>query len=165
MILRFFNLRTVVKLIDKPARECYYICEPNANWRRVQLAKYMTAQRRKLIAFLEQHPDSEFSAKEIAEGIKDEAISISAVYRNLSELEGDGQVTSVLRDGTRDRYYRCLLSPACRASIHLTCTKCGKTFHLNELDTKNLIESTKSKDSFYISAGKSVLYGLCSDCI
>ena len=129
------------------------------------MAKYMTAQRKKLMLFLTEHPDRQFSAKEISENLHDDSISISAVYRNLSSLEEDGQITSVLRDGIREKYYRCLLSEECRSCIHLTCTKCGKTFHMRQQETKNLIVNTMKNDSFFISAGKSVLYGTCKDCV
>mgnify|MGYP001339500070 FL=1 len=128
------------------------------------MAKYMTSQRRMLMTFLSEHPDQQFSAKEIAEHLKDESICISSVYRNLSVLEKDGMITSVLRDGMRDKYYRCLFSEDCRSCIHYTCIKCGKSFHMIQQNAKSLIENAENDSKFTISAEKSVIYGTCKDC-
>ena len=62
---------------------------------------YNTKQRRILLAFLEQHPDELFSARQIADGLKAEQISLSAVYRNLVQLEADGQIRRYTKSGTQ----------------------------------------------------------------
>ena len=51
------------------------------------MPKYMTKQRKNLLAFLEQHADEELSAKIIESELGGMGVSISAVYRNLSDLE------------------------------------------------------------------------------
>jgi Fur family ferric uptake transcriptional regulator len=128
------------------------------------MPKYSTAQRRRLMAFLEEHPDRPFTAREIAEQLQDDGVSISAVYRNLSALEEDGQIAGVFQEGARDKYYRCLLSDECRTCIHLTCIKCGKTFHLGADETQWLLGAAARQGGFRISAGHSVLYGVCGSC-
>ena len=128
------------------------------------MPKYMTEQRRKLIEFLRAHPDRLFSAREIAAALASEGVSVSAVYRNLGALEEEGQITGVTKEGTRDRFYRCLLSDRCRECIHMTCLKCGRTLHLDAGETQKLLFDTAAHSGFRISAGRSVLYGLCSEC-
>ena len=51
------------------------------------LPKYMTKQRKALLSYLSSHADEKLSAKQLEEALCCEGISISAVYRNLSELE------------------------------------------------------------------------------
>lgn len=128
------------------------------------MKQYMTSQRKTLIAFLRAYPDKQFSAKEIADNIKDTGISLSAVYRNLSVLEENGEVVSVLREGCRDRYYRCMLSDGCKDCIHLTCTKCGKTTHLSRLAADELADVAAEQNSFKIEKAKTAIYGVCKNC-
>ena len=45
------------------------------------MPKYQTKQRTLLLDFLNQHPDELLSAKEIAENLKADNISVSSVYR------------------------------------------------------------------------------------
>ncbi len=125
---------------------------------------YMTLQRKMLIAFLEAHPDRQFSVKEIAGSLDSEEISISSLYRNLAALEESGTIIGILREGCRDKYYRCLISEDCRDCIHLTCTKCGKTVHLDHSVSDRLIDSTEQTEEFQISTAKTVIYGICKDC-
>ena len=54
------------------------------------MSKYMTKQRKALLNYLSAHADEKLSAKQIEENLSGEGISISAVYRNLSDLEKEG---------------------------------------------------------------------------
>ena len=51
------------------------------------MAKYMTKQRKLLLAFLSAHADETLPTSRIVEALADEKISASAIYRNLSALE------------------------------------------------------------------------------
>ena len=66
------------------------------------MPKYQTKQRTLLLDFLNQHPDELLSAKEIAENLKADNISVSSVYRNLADLEEDGMVVKHIPNGTRE---------------------------------------------------------------
>ncbi len=128
------------------------------------MAQYMTKQRRELIAFLTSNAHKYFSAREIADHLQDKEVSISAVYRNLSVLEEAGYISRITRDGSREIYYRCLNFAVCRNSIHLMCTKCGETFHMNMEESERMLESVIKNDNFQISKQKTVLYGICKKC-
>ena len=56
------------------------------------MSKYITKQRKLLLSFLENHVDSQLSTSQIANELKDDSISVSSVYRNLSDLELEGKV-------------------------------------------------------------------------
>ena len=48
------------------------------------MAKYLTRQRKRLLEYLSEHTDEQISARQIAEDLEADQISISAVYRNIS---------------------------------------------------------------------------------
>ena len=128
------------------------------------MALYNTVQRKKLMDFLEQNPDRQFSVKEIYDAISKEDISLSAIYRNISALEADGVVNRFSKEGSREVSYQYTKSDCCINSIHLTCVKCGKTFHMNSEATERMVNSLKKKDGFELNKSKTVLYGSCKKC-
>lgn len=129
------------------------------------MASYNTVQRKKLIDFLKQNPDRQFSVKQIYDELSDSTISLSAVYRNISALEAEGVINRLVKEGSREIMYQYTHSELCRNSIHLTCVKCGKTFHMNHKQTDKMIESVKESDGFEINKSKTVLYGSCKSCV
>ena len=116
------------------------------------------------MAFLEKHHDKQLSAKDIAAGLTDKKISVSAVYRNLSSLEKNGYISRAVKSGSNEVFYQYVKAECCKNSIHITCTSCGKTFHMNDTAAKNMIETVKALDGFEISSLKTVLYGICKEC-
>ena len=123
---------------------------------------YMTQPRKRLLTYLHSHADETLSAGQIAQDLPE--ISVSAVYRNLSALEQDGAVQKVAKAGTREVFYRFKKAEECRAHLHLSCKKCGRTFHMDEAETEALVEAVAKLDGFAIDRGDTVLYGLCNGC-
>ncbi len=128
------------------------------------MSEYMTEQRRELISFFSDNPDKKFSAKQVAQLLKNTNISISAIYRNLSKLEQDGYISRTVQEGSRESFYQCLVSEKCRNCIHMSCVKCGKTFHMTHSTAAALMNAVSRQDGFEISREKTVLYGVCGDC-
>ena len=125
---------------------------------------YKTKQRQALLDNLEQHTHEELSAGEIAETLAQQDISRSAVYRNLATLEQEGALRRSTRAGSRETVYQYSGSEACRACLHLSCTKCGRTFHMNHLSAEDLIRNVDLAEGFAVDRAETVLYGVCSDC-
>lgn len=128
------------------------------------MPKYDTKQRRVLILFLSQHPDEHFTAKQIAKKLSSEGISLSAVYRNLSLLESEGLISRCKSDSAREASYRYMGADQCRHKLHLSCKKCGKTFHMHSLQSDRLISSIMMSENFKIDREETVLYGVCKSC-
>lgn len=128
------------------------------------MPKYMTKQRKTLLDFLERHADEELSAKKIEAELADSGVSISAVYRNLSELEKEGKVRRISKSGSREVFYLYTDAHACRESLHLSCKKCGKTYHMNSQCADMLINNLAQNDEFTIDKSDTVLYGVCKAC-
>ena len=128
------------------------------------MPKYMTKQRKALLNYLSMHADERLSAKQLEDALKSEGISISAVYRNISELEREGKVRRVNNSGSREVFYQYADGAHCKDSLHLSCEKCGKTYHMNSAVAQTLIENLAQSDEFTIDKANTVLYGVCGDC-
>lgn len=128
------------------------------------MTKYNTNQRKELLEFLEKNHDRQLNVDEIAQGLMDENISKSAIYRNLATLESEGRVTKLTKPGERDARYLYIDADECRGQIHLSCVKCGKTYHLDSEITDRLSKVTSDLEDFEISKKESILYGVCKNC-
>ena len=123
---------------------------------------YMTRPRKRLITYLHSHADETLTAGQISQDLPE--ISVSAVYRNLSALEQDGTVRRVAKAGSREVFYQYMKAEECRDHLHLSCKKCGKTFHMDEAETEALLDSIARLDGFTVDRGDTVLYGVCERC-
>lgn len=128
------------------------------------MAKYQTAQRRKLIEYLELHLDELVSSREIVEALAGEGISMSAVYRNLAELEAEGKVRRTTINGRRNGYYQYTAAKSCKDSLHLNCKVCGKAYHLNDELASVLVSGLKKTENFSIDKKETIIYGICDNC-
>ena len=128
------------------------------------MAKYLTRQRKRLLEYLSEHTDEQISARQIAEDLAADQISISAVYRNISALEEEGLLKRSVREGTREVFYQYIASEACKDSLHLSCRICGKSIHLGEQEATQLIRRTLESTGFQTDKSETILYGICADC-
>ena len=128
------------------------------------MPKYMTRQRKALVSYLNRHPDELLSAQQIADALRDDSVSLSAVYRNLAELEAEGKVRRSHTGAGREIEFQYLDSAGCRDCLHLSCTRCGRTFHMDTDGADRLLNAVAQRDGFVIDKSETVLYGVCGDC-
>lgn len=128
------------------------------------MSKYMTKQRKLLLEYLERHPDELLSAHQIAEDLTDEKISVSAIYRNFADLEAEGKVRRASRNGKRKVYFQYTAAKHCKENLHLSCQKCGKSYHLNSKLADVITQGLATTEEFKISIANTVIYGICSSC-
>lgn len=126
------------------------------------MVKYLTKQRRQLIRYLEQHTDELLTAQDISQALN--GISVSAVYRNLSAMEEDGLLKRSIRENSREAFYQYIAAPGYKNSLHLSCRICGKSIHLGDPETQQLLDSTLKTTGFQIDKSETILYGICADC-
>ncbi len=124
---------------------------------------YLTCQRKALFEVLEQHRDEALSADQII-SLLGESVSRSAVYRNLSSLEKQGLIKKAAVSNPNKVLYRYTGSEECRHHLHLECSKCGKTYHLETPATNALIDGVMQDANFRIDTKDTVLYGVCEKC-
>lgn len=128
------------------------------------MSKYMTKQRKALLAFLSAHADEELTARQMEQALSEQGISISAVYRNLADLEKEGKVRRSSKSGSREVYYLYTDGSECRDCLHLSCEKCGKTYHMSMEGAQTLIDALAQSDEFTVDKSNTVLYGVCKSC-
>ncbi len=128
------------------------------------MRKYQTKQRKKLLEYLEQHTDISLSAEQIYNDLADDGISISAIYRNLADLENEGKLRKLSQTGERNTHYQYIATEKCRECLHLSCKKCGKTYHLNEQLASTLTKGLVSTENFEIDIANTVIFGICEKC-
>ena len=128
------------------------------------MAKYLTQQRRRLLTYLSEHTDEQMTARQIADALAADNISISAIYRNLSALEEEGILKRNIRENTREVCYQYIAAKECKDCLHLSCRICGKSIHLDETDTTQLIQNALRNTGFQIEKSRTILYGICGDC-
>lgn len=128
------------------------------------MAKYKTKQRQTLLDYLTDHADEQLSARQIASSLEAAGISLSAVYRNLSELEAEGKIKRTSKAGARDVLYQYIAAEACVGSLHLSCTKCGRIFHMNTAQASALLTQVEQNEAFTVDKSDTILYGICKHC-
>ena len=128
------------------------------------MSSYSTQQRKALLAYLSRHPDELLSARQIADALADEKISLSAVYRNLAQLEAEEKVRRSAKSGSHEAFYQYLDAKGCKGALHMSCVKCGKTFHMADSNAALFAKHLAQSEQFTLDAADTVLYGTCADC-
>lgn len=128
------------------------------------MSKYMTRQRRALLTYLSGHADELLSVQEIADALETQDVSRSAVYRNVAELEAEGKLRRDRGGDAREVCYRYVDAAPCKGSLHLSCKKCGRTFHMDSGGADALTRAVEKTEGFAVDKSDTVLYGVCAAC-
>lgn len=129
---------------------------------------YKTKQRECIIEFLKENNDKHITADEIIEHFKSigNPIGKSTVYRCLDKLLAENVVRKYViseRDGSCFQYID--KHDECINHYHMKCNKCGKLYHLECDEVNELQNHILKHHNFKIDICKTVLYGLCEDCM
>ncbi len=128
------------------------------------MGKYSTVQRKRLLEFLHDNHDKLFTTRDIVECLSKEDVSQSSIYRNLQTFEKEGLIIRTAKEGSREFLYQYVNHNSCKSCLHMTCTKCGMTFHLTKAIAENFMKNLFEKDSFSIDFKKTIIYGTCDKC-
>ena len=127
------------------------------------MPRYTTRQREALLDYLSRHPEQPLTVRETAAGVEPDGVSLSAVYRNLAELEAAGLIRRESRPGSREAVVQYVGAENCRGHLHLTCTRCGRTVHLSSA-AASLLTGMAAGEGFSLDLTRTALYGLCPRC-
>ena len=128
------------------------------------MPQYSTRQRKAMLEYLRAHPDETLCARQIADALAPEGVSLSAVYRNLASLESQGMIRRVSQNSGHEVCYRFTQADACKEHLHLSCSQCGRTFHMDVPATDSLVEQVAEDADFQVDRSNTVLYGICGAC-
>lgn len=128
------------------------------------MPKYITKQRKILQEYLEKRIDCELSAKKVAQDLSNEGISLSAIYRNIADLEKEKLVVQCCKEGSRELFFRYIDLHDCQESFHLSCKVCSKTEHISIEQSKLIKNEILNQFNFDTDLPSTVFYGICKDC-
>lgn len=126
--------------------------------------RYATRQRRRLLDILEMHFDETLPVERIVSLCGDGTVSRSAIYRNLASLEAQGLVKRFPLPPPQKTGYRFVGADDCKKHLHLTCSLCGRTFHLALPASAAVIDGVMQTSDFQVDAANTVLTGVCGEC-
>ncbi len=129
---------------------------------------YDTEQRRTLVRILEDNPDRQFSALELArlcaESNSSVKINASTVYRLLARLVDEGKAERSASPDGRQLLYRYLDTCECTEHIHLKCKRCGQILHLEDEQAEKSLVAAMAKCHFKVDEAQSLIVGVCENC-
>ena len=83
---------------------------------------------------------------------------------HIDLLETEEKVRRSSKSGTREVYYQYLDAESCKGALHMSCIKCGKTFHMADGNAALLAKYLAQSEQFMLDTTDTILYGTCSDC-
>ncbi len=128
------------------------------------MAKYITKQRRILQEYLENKIDEELSAKKVAEDLADKNVSLSAIYRNLTEMEKEKEIVQCSKEGSREFYFRYIKNNECTSSLHYSCKICNTIKHMSIEETNYINQRILENLNFTLDLPSTIFYGICDNC-
>lgn len=90
-------------------------------------------------------------------------MSLSAVYRNLAELEAAGLIRRESRPGSREAVVQYVGAENCRGHLHLTCTAADAPCISVQLPPA-CSPAWLPGEGFSLDLTRTALYGLCPRC-
>ncbi len=132
------------------------------------MKKYKTKQRDKLIEYFQRDVHRSISAQDIYQDLNndvaEEVISLSAIYRNLAEMEKEQLLCKVSKHGETRALYQYVHPSACSGVIHLKCEQCNETLHLDRNVSQMIFSMAEDQFQFLLNNSSAYLYGKCSLC-
>lgn len=126
---------------------------------------YQTEQRKQLLQFLQENKTKQYTIDEIISHMgKEHMPGKSTVYRLIKQLVEEGKVKRCNKNNSRQFVYQLLDGECCHEHFHLQCENCGKLFHLEEEETRQVQYLLHLKENFDIDVGRSLFMGVCSGC-
>lgn len=129
---------------------------------------YNTKQSKMVFDILLENKDRHLTADEIFESLKEkgESVGKTTVYRHLEKLCASGEVRKFAGgDGDSACYQYAGKNAECREHYHLKCTECGKLIHAECNFLSELSAHIYNEHGFKIDGSRTVLYGVCGDCL
>ena len=102
------------------------------------------------------HPTAETLYSELKTSMPN--LSIATVYRNLKQLEGMGEISTIITDGATRYDYDV------KPHAHFFCNGCGAVIDI-DTDKEQIVKFGQEKFSGSIEGCEVNFYGLCPDCM
>ena len=110
---------------------------------------------REAVQSTRSHPSAEWVYEKVRQSIP--SISLGTVYRNLKELSASGEIDT-LETESGSVHFDAYTEP----HAHFVCRKCGKIY---DLSAGGAYANTCKEAGHSVDAEKTVLYGICRECV
>ena len=128
---------------------------------------YRTKAREVIMAYLKEHTEQRFTAREIFEAVrgKTEGINRTTVYRNLDRLCEGGDLLRFKEPNQDSWYYQYSLDHEhCDEHMHAQCSACGRIFHLEKSFADAFEKKVFNEYGLMIDLSKTIIIGKCDKC-
>lgn len=119
-----------------------------------------TQPRLKVLALFQSQPDMHFSAEDVYRRLQAEHVSLTTVYRVLTQLEGAGFLK---RSGFQPEKALFELEDGMHHD-HLVCTGCGRIEEFRDAAIEHRQSEVARHRGFRLVEHALYIYGLCSMC-
>lgn len=130
---------------------------------------YKTKQRAAILEYLKSNIDNHITADDIIDFFKntDNPIGKSTVYRYLDNLVRENIIRKYasIEHGEAACFQYISDNNECHRHFHMKCSKCGNLIHLDCHEVEELSEHIFKEHRFKIDMCKTVLYGICENCM
>lgn len=123
---------------------------------------YNTSQRQQLVDFMKKNADTQYTIEEIAECIH--TVGKSTVYRLINRMVDEGIVRRTVRGNSRQFLYQYSAAEGCSSHLHMKCRECGKVLHMDDGQSKRLMEILHESRNFDLDLRETLLMGTCEKC-
>ncbi|MCR4600943.1 MAG: transcriptional repressor [Clostridia bacterium] len=128
---------------------------------------YKTRAREVIIAYLNEHSEQRFTAKEVYESVagRVNGINRTTVYRNLDRLCETGELLR-FREPNQDSWYfqYSREHDNCDEHMHARCSICGRVFHLEKPFVSRFEKDLLEEYGLDLEPSQTVIIGKCSEC-
>ena len=129
---------------------------------------YKTKQRSVIERYIKQNPEEHFTVNSLCLLLESagESVGRTTIYRCLEKLTREGKVRKYQPSAKESACYQYIASAAhCHEHFHLRCERCGRLIHMKCEQMDDMTNHIKSHHGFKINHLKTVLYGICEECL
>lgn len=130
--------------------------------------EYQTKQKQSVLQCLRENSERALTADELTALVHNRGTQVgkTTVYRCLDKLVQSGLVRRFSAGRGQSATFQLMEHHQhCSEHLHLKCTGCGKFIHLECGVMDGVNEHVLEHHGFLIDNQKSLLFGLCSDCL
>lgn len=123
---------------------------------------YNTNQRQIIVDFLKNNAETQYTIEQIAS----ETVSVgkSTVYRLINKMVDEGMVRRTVKGNSRQFLYQYAATAGCSTHLHMKCRECGKILHMDDEQSKGLMNLLQESSKFDLDIKETLLMGTCEKC-
>ena len=129
-------------------------------------ATYRTRAQEELLNYLKATPGRHHTAAEIRDhfAAQHQPIGTATIYRQLERFVGEGIIQKFVIGPGDSACYAFVGDGRCASHFHCKCEICGSLIHLDCDAFQEIRTYLQERHGFAWNAGKTVFYGVCSQC-